>query len=679
LVRKYFEIGACGSIPCGNINQQGKYIFKDNIIELNENMSDYEILRIIKYYLSNPDILIKMSNSIKNIVINYNYNMFMKKILEIKDNIINNIDSDLLFLNKKKEYSLINNQIKIHKILNTTKLLKWFTNQKTTIDYDNKNKIFNVTINQDKSTPGIKTTLIIKPGQYILSYIFNSLTLKSSIFCFDNLGQITINELNNFNLNSGFFNIITEKTYTIYILITNPKIGEKFTVKDINLKQIEYSTLVYKNDLILSHIENNFNSHICYGSISCASELNKLYSTFGGIKLNKDDILKKTWIKSNILNNSKYFVLLGLYSPHHWDKIYKPLFDKFERVMIIFTGTDIIQLEKINTELKETIYSTLKTNKFILGALNTRNQEEILQTHNLDCNIISIPVDINLPQNSNQIISNKIAYYVGNNLEWYCFDILKKVATILPNYEFYIYKFGGFTDEFINESSNAVPNIIYNKSTIENFEEFMQDKLCSLRITLHDGEPMTGIETMVMGKYFIFNHLMKYSIQTTNDPIDIVEKINKVYELVSKKIYPDLEVKNYYLYRNSNKIFERNLYGYFSLPNNIYTILENNKEIIIDQLKFDKYTINYNANVNPNTKYSVVLNGWSNSYCKLELDLNSNIIITNSKYNKIENFESISWIEFKSKTKSTQIKINIVFGSPNINDILYIKNLQLIY
>jgi hypothetical protein len=171
---------------------------------------------------------------------------------------------------------------------------------------------------------------------------------------------------------------------------------------------------------------------------------------------------------------------------------------------------------------------------------------------------------------------------------------------------------------------------------------------------------------------------MKYSIQTTNDPIDIIEKINKVYELVSKNIYPELECKNYYLYRNSNKIFERNLYGYFSLGNNIHTILENNKEIIIEQSNLDKYIINFNANIYANTKYSIVLHGWTNTFCKLDLETNSNITILNSKYNKIENFETISWIEFKSK-KNIQIKINIIFSDPKINEILYIKNLKLIY
>jgi len=82
LVRKYFEIAACGSVPCGNINAQGKTIFGNNIIELDSNMSDYEILRIIQYYLSNQELLVYMSNQIKTIASTYNYNMFIKKIMK---------------------------------------------------------------------------------------------------------------------------------------------------------------------------------------------------------------------------------------------------------------------------------------------------------------------------------------------------------------------------------------------------------------------------------------------------------------------------------------------------------------------------------------------------------------------------------------------------------------------
>lgn len=674
LVRKYFEIAACGSIPCGNINLQGKNIFNNNIIELDETMSDYEIIRIITYYLSNKDILMKMSNNIKNIAINYNYNMFMKKLLEIKDNIINNVDTNLNYNIVKEEYSKINQKISFYQIIKNINLLDWEPNQKVNIIYDKDNKSYCIELDQDKSTPGIKKIIELKPGQYILNYNFDSIDLKSSIFCFNKENkQINIFEQNNINVFTGFFEISIKDKYTLYILITNPKISSKFTIKNIYIKQIQIVKLSYKKELMIPHINNNFNSNICYGSISCVGELEKLYTTFGGTILSKDDILKKTWLK---IFQPKYFVLLGLYSAHHWVKIYKPLFDKFDKIMIIFTGTDIIQLSKIENKLKNEIINTLKDKKFILGALNYRNQNEILELHNLECNIISIPFGINLSKNSQNTITKKIACYVGTNLEWYCFNILKSVAISATDYEFYIYKYDGFDEHFINDPNNNIKNIIYNQETITNFSEFMQDKLCSLRITIHDGEPMTGIETMIMGKYFIFNHDMLHSIKTSQDPNDIVNKLNEVYLLVKNNQVPDISIQKYYLERNSNKTFERNLYGYFSIPNNNFELLESNKEIKINNNNLEVDIISYTTCISKNKKYYLVFNGWTNGYGTLEIESKINII--NSKYNKIENFETISWIEFESK-KDLAIKINIVLGSPKINEILVIKSLKLIY
>jgi hypothetical protein len=621
-----------------------------------------------------------MSNNIKNIAISYNYNMFMKKLLEIKDNIINNIDSELTYNNIKKEYDLIDNNLEIYEIINTTKLLKWIPNQNSIINYHEHDKIFTVQINQDKSTPGIKINQLLKPGQFIISFNFISSCLNCSIFCFTkNNKQITINEHNECDLYSGYFNILIEDTYILYILITNPKISEIFTLKNINLKQIEPKYISNKLYSSLPEINNNFNLKICYGSISCIGELNKLHSTFNGTCLSKDDILKKTWLQKNnnlLSKDSKYFVLLGLYSAHHWHKIYKPLFDKFERIMIIFTGTDILQLDKVLPELKEEIILTLKTNKFILGALNNRNQIEIYEKHNLKCNIISLPVGINLKTNQISKKSKKIACYVGSNLSWYCFDILKTVAKMALEYEFYIYKYDGFTDEFINDPENNISNIIYNRATIENFNEFMKDKLCSLRITLHDGEPMTGIETMIMGKYFIFNHEMKYSIQTTKDPNDIIKKLNQVYNLVNKDINLDENVEKYYLLRNSTKIFERNLYGYFSLNNNILVTLDENKEIINNKSNLDLFTTTYNVKLDKNINYVIVLNGYTDGYAYMQIDTNSHINIINSKYNKIENFETITWIEFISN-KDISININLIMGSPKLNEKIFIRSLAI--
>ena len=674
LVRKYFEIGACGSIPCGNINVQGKSIFGNNIIELDENMSDYEILRIIKYYLLNPELLIWMSNQIKTIAQTYNYNMFMKKILEIKDDIINSIESDCKYNIIKTKFNSIDKSLKIHQIKKQIKLIKWEPNQKVILEI--KNLSINVILEQDKSTPGIKINQDISPGKYILSFNYaTSSNINCSVFCFGkNNKQIPIYENIVNNIICAYLDIEIKDNYSIFILATNPIQNESFTVSNITLKFIEISTLTNKLTYghNIDHIDKQiqFYNKISYGSISCIGELQKLHTTFGGTIITKEQILSSNKsIKSN-----NYLVLLGLYSAHHWERIYKPLFNKFNRVMIIFTGTDIIQLSdsKISSELYNNIISELKNPKYILGALNERNLDEIKQKHNLDCNIISLPVGLGIEKSSITSKSKDIACYVGDNLEWYSHSMLQQVAISLPDYNFYIYKYGGFDDNFIQQ--NQITNIIYNKETITNFFEFMKTKLCSLRITYHDGEPMTGIETMIMDKYFIFNHKMNHSIYTETNPESIVETIKTIYSNVNNNILPNPEISKYYLTRNSNYIFESNLIGWFKQPNNLYKILEENLNInLIHKLNQNEQILSYNIDLIPG-KYKLECLGQTNSYANLFIESNQSIKEISLKYSRIYNFETLSWIEFECKTQ-TQIKIGIIIGYPLENEHIWIRKL----
>jgi len=685
LVRKYFEIGACGSIPCGNTNSQSRSIFGPNMIELNQTMSDYEILRILEYYLSKPELLVHIGNQIKQISQSYNYNMFIKKMLEIKDDVVNSIPSEYEYINAKNKINLSNHQQVIHKIMYEQKLDLWYPNQKVILG--NLNEQINIKLEQSISTPGIKTNIKLDQGNYLLSFdLVRSDGIKCSIFCFKQAStetksiQILVNESTFEQLICGNFKIDVPGNYVLYILATNPQEDKMISLEKINLKKIQVVTLTNKSDYCgIPHPSISdiiFYKKITYGSISCAAEVLKLHTTFGGLILTKDQILERTWIK----DSSDKLVLLGLYSPHHWQKIYKPLFDTFSRVMIIFTGTDILQLSnsKISSELKQIIYSELSKPKYILGALNERNLIEIKQTHKLDCKIISLPMGLGIDQNLTKIknsIPNKyIACYLGDNLEWYCHFILIQVSKLLPEYTFYFYKYGGFDKEFISNPKNSGPNIIYNTQTIENFFEFMEDKFTSLRITLHDGEPMTGIETMCLTKPFIFNHKMKWSIQTDTKPEQIARTIISTYNQVVQGIYSGIEPAKYYLDRNSNRIFEKNLLGWFSLGFENVKVLDKSTNLILpkDKNNISEYKWEYKHELDPGI-YNIKFNGFTSGYAHIYIKQNSKIIIESSKYSQIYTFETLSWIEFKV-TEKTQVVIGLKLGYPQDNEYIQIRD-----
>jgi hypothetical protein len=573
----------------------------------------------------------------------------------------------------------------------------WVPNQKVTVGRVEEGQIY-IMLNQSTSTPGIKTNIKLDPGNYLLSFdIIRSDEIKCSIFCFSQATteaksiQIPINENTIGSLVCGSFKINQSGTYTLYVLATNPQENKMLLIDKINLKKIQLTTLTNKTDYCgISHptLSNiSFYKKITYGSISCAGEVAKLHATFGGLILTKEQILKKTWIKDKSLEfaSSDKFVLLGLYSPHHWANLYKPLFDKFSRVMIIFTGTDITQLSgnKISPELKQTICDELAKPKYILGALNQRNLDEIKQSHGLDCKIISLPLGLGLNLSAQQIQTNtspikSIACYFGENLEWYCHSTLVQVAKVLPDYKFYFYKYGGFTQDFISNPKNSSLNIIYNTQTIDNFFEFMQDKFCSVRITLHDGEPMSGIETICMSKPFVFNHEMKYSIQTTNQVEQIAQTIINTYAQVSQGLYDPTAGVKYYLDRNSNRTFEKNLFGWFGLNLSPVKILEKTKILTIPSNKVNtsEHIWEYTTHELGPGLYNIQFNGSTTGYACLFIKPNSKVFIESTKYSQINQYESLSFIEFKLGEK-TQVTLGLKMGYPQLNEYIQIRSFGL--
>lgn len=70
LVGKYFEISACNTVVLGNMNAQGKKIWSDNYIHINETMTDVEIISHIKNALLNKELLIKISNHMYGVMHN---------------------------------------------------------------------------------------------------------------------------------------------------------------------------------------------------------------------------------------------------------------------------------------------------------------------------------------------------------------------------------------------------------------------------------------------------------------------------------------------------------------------------------------------------------------------------------------------------------------------------------
>lgn len=99
-VRKYLEISACNSVVVGNINRHGFNIIGNNMIIVDEKMTDAQILEKIKYYLDNKEILAAMSFNKLETIEKETYELMAHKLNEICSSILNNSDSEYSYPNK---------------------------------------------------------------------------------------------------------------------------------------------------------------------------------------------------------------------------------------------------------------------------------------------------------------------------------------------------------------------------------------------------------------------------------------------------------------------------------------------------------------------------------------------------------------------------------------------------
>ena len=85
LERKFLEIASSGSVILGNMNDQGRAIFKDNYIHVDYNMSDIEIKNIITTSLANKTLLNKYKINLLKIAKLYSYNTYVNLICDIAE------------------------------------------------------------------------------------------------------------------------------------------------------------------------------------------------------------------------------------------------------------------------------------------------------------------------------------------------------------------------------------------------------------------------------------------------------------------------------------------------------------------------------------------------------------------------------------------------------------------
>lgn len=185
------------------------------------------------------------------------------------------------------------------------------------------------------------------------------------------------------------------------------------------------------------------------------------------------------------------------------------------RKIIHWIGTDVL---KMRTEVP---FVTLKYLKDLWKENDITLLTEAQHTHDemqeigFDTRIVPIPPDtlfdtLPLPE------AFAVAIYENPTQDMYYNDLMEQVARSMPDVKFYF-----FGDDTKKGRKNK---------NIEHFgwidlKEWMPKFSCNLRVTVHDGLPLTPMQFITAGRHVISNTEVKFFTPTKPDRKDIIEKI----------------------------------------------------------------------------------------------------------------------------------------------------------
>jgi hypothetical protein len=674
-VRKYNEISECGSIVFGNINPQLSTILDNNMIIINEEMSDNRINEILNYYLTNKILLVYLGFRVRESILKFNDNNYINNLY----NIVENKYKEPVYKIEKKNYIYKYQKIDI-KNDNLREL------KKTNLNI--KKNIINVKILQEDSTPGIIINIDLNKGEYIFSFIIDKKD-EYSINFFTELNYYRKIDIN--DITYIFFIIENKGNYNFYINNIHPKINKEFNITNLELfrfsKEIEHN----KNLYITSKGCPNL-------SLDLSKELNTKF-------IPRDDIWNSNFKDINIMKNNNLF-LIGFYDPQKWNEIYKPLLDNFNKSIIIFTGTDICQMniDYFGYSLREFGYNEDEREKLINYFINNKKifltveneyiKHEMKSLFNLETEVLPLPSKyINNTRNLivNKLkVFNKVGVYMPSKDEtnWYYYNLLIEIVKDMQDIQFYFYKKGGY---IVNEIEKNLKNLI--PCEVIDMNQFLDDKLCNIRITLHDGEPLTGVETIIFGRKFIFNFPMKHAEYVEPNKMSIINKIREIqlnYEIDYEKI-------KYYSNRNSIKSLNKALTIYYNLINtenimtinykninstrpnqkiNIYNNLNDNFiDYAVIESKQEKSTpgIVISFNIKVDIEYYITIFGYSESNTNF-FGLNNNAEIIEKNYYKMNIYYSPIQIKLIGKINGI-FELLFSMENPNIGDKIFIEKI----
>jgi hypothetical protein len=184
--------------------------------------------------------------------------------------------------------------------------------------------------------------------------------------------------------------------------------------------------------------------------------------------------------------------------------------------VIHWIGSDILQLHwNCSFQKLKTLRKWFKEKKIIHLCECDWTQKELKEV-GIDARIVPIPPkELFTPMELPEEFS--VAIYAPN-AELYNDALMEEVMRSCPDIKFYL---------FGNEDKKGQKGENWEHLGWIDMEEWMPKFSCNLRITIHDGLPLTPLQFLTAGRNVVINHPLKGAIQVDKTREEIVEGLRK--------------------------------------------------------------------------------------------------------------------------------------------------------
>jgi len=265
-------------------------------------------------------------------------------------------------------------------------------------------------------------------------------------------------------------------------------------------------------------------------------------------KITKGKHVKWSKLLSSQYRNSKVF-MLGLYFPENpfWQKV------SCKKMLIVWSGSDVIRLKKLKSSSRDNLLSLLEKKNYRFASNGVFLKKEMDQLYKFKRSVenVKLPSRHDFSNLFNMPDKFSVGVYIpdGNNKGFYGYNVIIEVVKRLKEIDFYFYNLKGYVS---NKEEKQIKNLKCVPSAISDMPSFMKKISCGVRVTDHDAASMTAVEYNMAGRWFIFNHDMKYCIKVSHKP-SVDEVADRILE-VKKNKYNMINNKGEKFYKKEHSV-----------------------------------------------------------------------------------------------------------------------------